>query len=601
MTVEVDTETTGLQAYAPDAHAFLVQFLHPGEDAAVVLPTAQNRDEIQGRLDCCEAEGGLRAWNTKFDLAWLKMEGFRLPPESCWEDGMVLAHVCDERVPNALAIRHEKLFGAGAREDEKAVKGWLGQETKDRRKAAKDAGEELVRPNYSDVPDEIMHPYAAGDVVQTREVCEVYEKRIASNDELRDVYELERKVLAALFWCEDRGVPIDREAAVRYEAQLVNDLDRLHGEAVALAGIPHFNPGSNAQLAEALERRGADLTFVTKTPTGKLSMDEENLSAVDDPLAAKIRELRDVGKMYGTYIKPMLHPVERGGIERAPFITSDNRIHPSFNQVGARTGRMSSSDPNFQNWHRTNLALRHLVLAGPGKVIITADLDAIEARVLAAYAPGGALKEIVLSGADLHTHTAKGIGLRDRPRSDGSVESARDRAKVFLYSVMYGAGVRSLRKQFGASQTECREMLKRFHATYPEIAELQNRIEFSLVDEGFIKTAWGRRMRPEGSTNWEIERESYKYLNYLIQGTAADLMKESCVAAHAAGLPIIGPVHDEILIEVDEADAEEAGRELVRCLTDHPRLDQTVPLSAEACIVKRWSHAKDPNYVPPYE
>lgn len=597
MIVEFDVETTGFQWYADEL--FLVQFFAPELQRPLVLKHPQDRETIQQWLDDPEVTGW-RAWNTKFDLGFLRAAGYRLPPESTWHDGMVLAHICDERPSNALAARHDKLFAEDAREDERAIKNWLAVERKLRKKLSKEQGTEYVPPNYSDVPDELMLPYAGGDVIQTRQVCDVYERIAAEVPQLGEVYELERRVLPALFAAEVRGVPIDRGAAVRFEAELVERLDRLHAEAIELADFDNFNPGSDMQLAEALQRQGADLTFVSKTPTGRLSMDEENLSAVDHPLAQKILALRDVQKMYGTYVKPMLHAVERGGVMRQPFLDANDRIHPSFNQVGARTGRMSSSDPNFQNWHRTNLDLRYLVAAPEGERIVTADLNAIEARVLAAYAPGGALKEIILSGDDLHTYTAQGIGLTDRTRSDGSVETARDRAKVFLYSVMYGAGVRSLRKQFGVSQAECKGMLERFHYTYPEIGALQRRIEAALVDQGYIKTAWGRRMRPYGTRSWEIENEAYKFLNYLIQGTAADIIKESTARCHEEGVAVIGVVHDEIVALCPTSEAEATGEKIVQALTDHPIITAKIPLEADATICRHWSDAKTPGYVPDY-
>jgi DNA polymerase-1 len=595
--IEFDVETTGLQWYADDL--FMAQFLGDpsAPDRAIAAEHPRHRNEIQTALN---VDQGYRAWNAKFDLHFLRAAGYTLPPESQWHDGMVLAHICDERSSIALKVRAEKLFGPGERDEEKAVKAWLDSETKRRRAESKDNGTELVRPNYADVPSELMVPYAKQDVVLQRNLCRVYERQIERVPDLKAVYDLEQKVLGALFWMEVRGLPVDRAGAVRFEAQLIEDLERLEDECIKLAGIDTFNPGSSDQIAEALKRRGADLSRVGKTPSGKIKMDEEALNTVHDELAEKILEFRSTRKLFSTNLNPMLHPVSRGTIDFAPYLTSANRVHTNFRQVGTRTGRMSSGDPNIQNWHRDDLRLRDLVCAEEGKVLVTADLDAIEARLMAAYAGEGDLKRLLVEGGDIHVNTAQRVGLRERKRASGAVESTRQRGKTFNYLMMFGGGVRSIMKTFGVSQADARQMKNRYESAYPEIVELSRRVEFNLVDRGFIKTAWGRRQRPYGSKAHEIEREAYKFTNYLIQGTAADLMKESMVKCHEAGIPLIASVHDELVAECDEADAPEVARELERALTDHPRITDTIPLGAEAQIVKRWSHAKDPEYVPPY-
>lgn len=593
--LEFDVETRGLQWYDPDQGPFLAQFFDgAGEPAA--LPISE-RDAVQAMLTCGEP---IRAWNAKFDLHMADAAGFELPHESLWHDAMVKAHICDERGSVSLAARSDKLLPKGEKTDRAAaVKAWLRDETKARRKVSKETGEKLIRPNYSDVPDEIMLPYAKGDVVEQRQVADVYDRILATNDELRGIYDLEQKLLGALFYVEKRGIPVEREDAVRFEAQILTSMEEQHDRCVELAGKSDFNPGSPQQVGEALKRVGADTSFMTETKAGNLRTDEENLLACPHPLAAAILEFRGSQKIHGTYLHPMLHRTDDDK-HPAPFITPEGRVHSNIRQVGARTGRMSSAEPNIQNWHRDDLRMRYLVKASPGNVLISCDLDAVEARLLAAYAGPGRLLEAFRENGDIHSMTAKMVGLRDFKRPGGAIETARQRGKRMNYLVMYSGGVRAIRKWFGVSQAEGRQMLERYHDAYPEIRKLQNRIEFALMDRGYVKTLWGRHLRPDGKNSREIQRESYKFLNYVIQGTAAEIIKEAVVSCHQAGIPVIAAVHDEILAEVPREDAVEAARFIEQAMVDHPRVTERIPLLAEAWIGERWSGAKDEAYRPPY-
>jgi DNA polymerase-1 len=158
---------------------------------------------------------------------------------------------------------------------------------------------------------------------------------------------------------------------------------------------------------------------------------------------------------------------------------------------------------------------------------------------------------------------------------------------------MYGAGVRSLRKAFGVSQDEARAILRRYHAAHPEVSKLQQDMQWVLQDRGYVKTAWGRRQRIDPMM-------SYIAVNAVIQGTAADIIKEAAVELDRQGYPIIGIIHDEIILEVDKADAPAAAHDLEQALIDHPRITEKIPLAADVTTVERWSQAKDPAFTPGY-
>lgn len=607
--LEFDIETTGLQNWYHEM--FSAQFLGSDGQPITIRRDVEEDYEfedshpgelIQRYLDTAAEEGGIQAWNSKFDFGFAHQAGFELPPEHLWHDGMVKAHICDERFSAALKARGDRLFpGEGERDYETAVKEWLKDERKRRRDESKETGREYVVPTYQDVPRDLMDPYGEQDVVLQRKVSEVYDMTMKADPtgELHDLYEMERGVLAAYFWVEQRGVPVDREAAAKFEASLYDGREAREAELIRLAEFDNFNPNSTAQVAEALERRGLDLRTVPKTPTGRPKMDAEVLGSMDDELAAKVLAWKTDEKMLSTYLLPMLHGKnDKTWGKQAPFIQPDGRIHPNIRQVGARTGRSSVADPNMQNWHRDDLRMRYLVRAEPGKKLVTCDLDAVEMRVFAAFAGEGVLlDQVKRPDGDPHSFTAQMVGIRDTTRN-GITTSARQHAKVFNFQMIYGGGINTVMKHFGVSKSRAQEMIHRYHQAYPEIGVLQSTVRARLEDRGYVKTPWGRKHRVYDER--PVHTQAYAFINYLVQGTCADILKDAVVRIHKAGVPMILTVHDEILAEVDEADAEEVARIIQKEMTAQPRIEHLVPIDAEAMIVDRWSDAKSPGYVPDY-
>lgn len=591
--IDVDCETTGLQF--PYHEAFCWQF-YDGETDPVIIYTDERgwRDEVQRWLNRGQDEG-LRAWNSCFDFHFADEAGFVLPSADMWHDGMLEAHAVDERVSVSLAATGERLGYPAKTELQADVKGFLAEERKRRAKAAKEAGIEIDEPNFSDVPRNIMTPYALGDTVQTKQICDQLGVILDRTPELRGVVEFERQVMAAKFDVEKRGFPVDEQGYRLLELEVIENLERMDDGLQALAAIgvedgdeSEFNPRSSQQILKALKRRGADLTFVTND-----SMDHDNLETVSDDLAAAVLDFRSEFKVLSTYVRPYINKSYETSIRswKMPFICPDGRIHANYRQIGARTGRMSCSDPNIQNQPRDDLRLRYNFHAEPGMKLVTCDLNSIEMAVFAAYAGEGRLMDAIKRGEDMHTMTADFVGLRERKRPNGIIESRRQRGKTFNFAILYGLGVQGTRKKFQVSMNEARAMRQRYHDAYPEVGRLQARIQYRLEDQGYIKSAWGRRFRVD-------PRDAYKAANYLVQGTSADILKQALIGMHKDGLPIVALVHDEAIAHVPEGDAEEVKRLMIHHLVDHPRITDRVPLAAEGDIVDRWSEAKKPDFKP---
>lgn len=599
--IEFDVETTGLQPWSGRHEAFLYCFSSEpdGADAEALRPGVDD-ERIQWWFDRGR-EQGIRAWNSKFDRAFGEVGGYALPGDGLWHDGMVQAHIVNERRSLKLKDVADSLFGPDASDLQKQVKAFLTAERARRAKEARAQGIELVEPNYSDVPDELIVPYGMEDVKLTRRVCDAERPLLEMSPELVELYDFEMDVLDALYAMEKRGLPADREGYAKLEVEVVENLERLEQRCVALAreGLgadAEFNPKSSAQIIQALKARGADLSFMEKSDGEIKSADKENLSAVDDELALAVLEFRAEEKVHSTYVRPMIHRHYDTSIRSwvEPFIAPDERIHANYRQVGARTGRMSCSGPNMQNQPRDDLRLRYNVVAEPGMKLVACDLSNIEMRLFAAYSGDGKLLEAARNGTDFHALTAKMMGLTDRKRAGGSVESARQRAKILNFAIIYGIGANGIRKQQRVGMSEARLMRRRYFDAYPEARRLMGRIEAKLYSQGYIKGLWGRRYRAENA-----QREAYKFTNYLVQGTAADLLKQALVRLHKDGVPVVGLVHDEVIAHVPEKDAEEVKHLIIKRLTEHDdRLGGIVPLEAEGDIVDRWSQAKNPNFVP---
>ena len=587
--VDYDCETTGFQPYSGH-YAFLFQFLDDEGNTAAYewSPTNQtNAPDIQRWFDR-GAEEGIRAWNSNFDRMFADCAGFRIPGDGKWHDGMLEAHAINERRSVALKNVTADLFGDEVKDDQKAVKDWLNQENRRRRKEAKENGTEYEPANYSDVPMELMSKYGIEDVLLTRRACDSFQLVFANKPDLRRVVEFERETMDSLFAIQKRGVPARREEYTKLKYEVAANLERLEERVMELAGDPDFNPRSSAQIIEALKRRGADLSYMSEK-NGKLSADAENLRAVDDELAVAILDFRSEAKVLSTYVEPFITRTYESTLNsyKEPFIAPDGRIHATYRQVGARTGRMSCSDPNMQNQPRDDLRLRYNIVADPGYKLVTCDLSNIEMVLFAAYCGEGRLLEAIKNGDDLHMLTANALGLRDRARAGAGYESARQQGKVYNFTTIYGGGLRSIKRYFRVDMDTARLYRSRYAKMYPEVQRLQTRIDHAIQDRGYLQDSIisGRRFRVDFN-------ESYKGTNYLVQGTAAALLKYAVNLLHKDGIPMVALVHDEIVAHVPVEDAEECRDQIIKRLTYHPALEGVVPLRADGDIVDRWSDAK---------
>jgi len=407
---------------------------------------------------------------------------------------------------------------------------------------------------------------------------------------LEKVYaELEQPLIPVLAAIEQAGVRVDRGALAVQGQQMERDLASLQARIYDLAGEP-FNVNSPPQLSrilfEKLQLPALKKNVKTKTPSTAVEVLEELALSHDMPRL--ILEWRGLQKLKGTYVDAL------------PLLVNQRtgRVHTSFNQAVAATGRLSSSDPNLQNIPiRTAVGreIRRAFVADPGFVLISADYSQIELRVLAHLAGDETLTAAFKNGEDIHDQTAlKVFGAA----SGLDPHELRRRAKIINYALLYGKTAFTLAKDIGVSQEAAQHFIDAYFAGFPRVRAFIDRTLDEARKSGAVRTLFGRRrLVPElNSPNWQdrsrAERET---VNMPIQGTAADILKRAMIDVHAAlaSMPdarMILTVHDELLFEVSESRADE-----VAALVQHRMQNAAslvVPLTVDVGIGQNWRDAK---------
>lgn len=378
---------------------------------------------------------------------------------------------------------------------------------------------------------------------------------------------IERPLIPVLAAMERAGIALDRGVLAAMAAEASTGIARLEAELHALAGSP-VNLHSGPQLAKLLFET-LKLAPGRRTKTG-YSTDQATLEelAGEHPFPGKLLEYRALAKLKSTYLDALPLEVD----------PADGRVHTTYHQAGAATGRLSSSDPNLQNIPMRTAqgrAIRRAFVAAPGAVLIGADYSQIELRVMAHLSGDPQLREAFASGEDVHANTARRVfGVT------GAIDPGlRARAKIVNFGVMYGMGARSLSQQMGIGLAEAQEFIGHYFRVYARVREFLDRTVEEARRRGYVETLLGRRRwvgaidSPRGGERALAERIA---INTPIQGSAADLMKLAMVRVHAAlahehrGARLLLQVHDELVAESAAAGAAAVAatmkREMEGCL-----------------------------------
>jgi DNA polymerase-1 len=402
--------------------------------------------------------------------------------------------------------------------------------------------------------------------------------------------DIEMPLMSVLARMERRGVRIDSDYLHELSTEFATELARLEGEIFAIAGGP-FNINSPKQLGEVLFDK-LELPVGGKTAkTGKRSTKAEVLEALaqEHAIARHILDYRELSKLKGTYLDALPTYV----------LPETGRVHASFDQAVAATGRLSSSNPNLQNIpirSATGRRIRRAFIADEGFLLLAADYSQIELRIMAHLSGDPTLRAAFSEGFDIHRATAAEIF---QVAADEVSYEQRDRAKVINFGVLYGMGPQRLAREFGVTLKEAKDFIERYLGAYPGVKTYLEETVERAREDGFVTTLLGRvRHLPELASGRPMTRSFGERIavNTPIQGTAADLIKLAMVnldrrlaeLGTAAGMTV--QVHDELILEVPEAEIESIA-ELVKSEMEGA-IELEVPLVAELGVGTNWMEAK---------
>ncbi|MGD8617855.1 MAG: DNA polymerase I [Gammaproteobacteria bacterium] len=574
-----DTETTSLDYM--QARIVGVSFaLQAGEAAYVPLghdypgaPQQLDRDEVLSLL-CPLLESKDHAkigHNLKYDRNILANHGITL-------DGVRFDTMLESYVLESTATRHDM--------DSVALK-YLAYTTI---KYEDVAGKGVKQLSFNEVPLETAAPYAAEDADITLRLHEAMWPKLSGVTALQRIYdEIEAPLITVLSDMERTGVAVDSKLLAEQSQYLAGRITEIEQEAYREAGQP-FNLGSPKQI-QALLFEKLKLPVLAKTPTGVPSTAESVLQelALDYPLPRHILDYRAYSKLKTTYTDKLPQQV----------CPATGRVHTSYHQAVAATGRLSSSDPNLQNIpvrSEEGRRIRQAFIAAPGNVLLAADYSQIELRIMAHLSSDKGLLAAFSAGEDVHRATAAEVfGVApERVSSD-----QRRSAKAINFGLIYGMSSFGLARQLGIARGAAQEYIDRYFERYPGVQVYMEATRAQARSQGYVETVFGRRLylpdinARNGQRRAAAERTA---INAPMQGTAADIIKRAMIRVHrwlsentGVSARMIMQVHDELVFEVASEDCDGLVEPVIECMTGAAELQ--VPLVVDIGTGANWDEA----------
>ncbi|MDH5631454.1 MAG: DNA polymerase I [Gammaproteobacteria bacterium] len=576
--VAVDTETTSLDAQQADLVGVSLSD-RPGR--AAYIPLAHDYPGAPDQLDRAMVLKRLRPWleneqaakvgqNLKYDLNVLARQGIRL--QGVRFDTMLESYVLD-----STASRHDM--------DSLAMK-YLGHKTI---KYEDVAGKGKSQICFNEVELEQAGPYAAEDADITLRLHGTLWPKLQQTPELEKVFvSLEMPLLPVLARMERQGVRIDSDMLHSQSTALAHRMLETEQQAHTLAGQT-FNMASPKQIQEILfDKMG--LPVLRKTPKGQPSTAEEVLQelALDYDLPQLILEHRGLAKLKSTYTDklPLMINKETG------------RVHTSYHQAVAATGRLSSSDPNLQNIPIRNeegRRIRQAFVPEPGFKMVSADYSQVELRIMAHLSQDPGLLNAFRQGADVHRATAAEVfGVAP----DAVSNEQRRHAKAINFGLIYGMSAFGLARQLKIDRGSAQDYINLYFERYPGVRDYMDRTRVQAHEQGYVETVYGRRLYLPEINSSNHQRRQYAErtaINAPMQGTAADIIKRAMIAidrwieAEQPSVRMIMQVHDELVFEIREDRAVELAGTISSMMENVAQL--SVPLEVDAGIGENWDEA----------
>ncbi len=552
--------TEGVAAYLPLAHDY--------PDAPEQLDRVRTLARLKPLLeDTQQAKVGQ---NLKYDANVLANHGIEL-------QGIAHDTMLESYVYNSTATKHNM---------DDLAKTYLGLDTIHYEDVA---GKGVKQLPFQQVPLEQAAPYAAEDADITLRLHHVLIEKLQKIPTLEAVYrDIEMPLVPVLSRMERTGVLIDRDMLAQQSMALASKIASIEQQAHQIAGQV-FNLGSPKQIQEILYDK-LQLPVLKKTPKGQPSTNEAVLQelALDYPLPKLILEYRSLSKLKSTYTDKLPQQIN----------PKTGRVHTSYHQAVAATGRLSSSDPNLQNIPiRTEEGrkIRQAFIAQEGYKIVAADYSQIELRIMAHLSGDEGLLNAFSQGIDIHSATAAEVFAVPLEQV---TQDLRRSAKAINFGLIYGMSAFGLGQQLGLPRNQAQEYIDLYFERYPGVKAYMDKIRQQAHEQGYVETLFGRRLYLPEIKSRNAARRQYAErtaINAPMQGTAADIIKRAMIATdqwilqQTPDVKMVMQVHDELVFEIAEAEIDDCIDIIRDKMCSAAELD--VPLLVEVGVGKNWDEA----------
>ena len=574
----IDTETTGIDANNVQLVGLsFSNSIHTG----YYIPVANDGDgvdgaqHILGKLKSLFEDESI-TWigqNLKYDFLVLKWYGVELKGKTF--DTMLAHYVIEPEGRRSMDLLSEQFLGYAP----VSIENLIGKKGKN-------------QGTMRDVPLDQITEYAAEDADITLQLKECFTPLLSKREVQRVFEEVENPLMQVLVDMEFEGVKVDEQFLNEYSKVLEEEIKISEERVFEQAGV-RFNLASPKQLGEVLFDILKIDPKAKKTKTGQYATGEDVLAklAAKHKIVDDILNFRELSKLKSTYVDAL------------PAIVNPKtgRIHTSYAQAVAVTGRLSSTNPNLQNIpirsERGREVRKAFIPRDPSRVLVSADYSQIELRVVAAISGDPNMCEAFKQGKDIHTATAaKVYGIEE----SAVTKEQRYKAKSVNFGIIYGQGAFGLAENLGISRTEAKEIIDNYKKEFPNIQQYMDQQINKAKEQGFVETLMGRKrwLRDINSSNFTVrgfaERNA---INSPIQGSAADMIKLAMIKIHREmkkkhwESKMILQVHDELVFDATESELPALKELILSCMTSAMELPNGVPVEAEIGQGKNWLEA----------
>ncbi len=567
-----DTETTGLDANAAELVGLSFSF-KPGE--GYYIPCPADRDTCIHLLNNFQLlfNNTNITWvgqNIKYDMLMLKWYGFELKGNIF--DTMLAHYVIEPEGKRSMDMLSAKYLGY----QPVSITELIGKKGKG-------------QGNMRDVELEKIKEYAAEDADITLQLKNIFLPQLKTKAVEKVFYEVENPLVKVLTGMEFEGIRIDEGFLKDYSTILEKEAKQNEESVYAQAGV-RFNLASPKQLGEVLFEKLQLDTKAKKTKTGQYATGEDVLAklAVNNKICNDILAFRELTKLKNTYVDALPLMINK----------KTGRVHTSYAQAVAVTGRLSSTDPNLQNipvrTERGREIRKAFIPRDENHLLVSADYSQIELRIVAAISGDVNMCEAFKTGKDIHTATAaKVFNVEEKDVT----KEMRYKAKSVNFGIIYGQGAFGLAENLGISRTEAKEIIDNYKKQFPNIQKyMDDTINFAK-ETGYVETLMGRKrwLKDINSANFTVrgfaERNA---INSPIQGSAADMIKMAMIKIHAAfkqhnfKSKMLLQVHDELVFDAHKDEIEIIKPVILECMQTALVLPNGVPTDAEIGVGENW-------------